>query len=77
MTDFCLTSRETRLPDGQHRQRHVVGGSGSPVVLHHVVLTKFPQEVFVMSDHDELEVCVIPALVDDTERRVVSIASAA
>ena len=34
-------------------------------MLHHVALAKFPQEVLVVGDDNELEVGVIPALIDD------------
>ena len=39
----------------------------SPVVLHDVGLTQLAEEVLVVSDDDQLEVCMGFAFVDDTE----------
>ena len=76
MIDFCLESRETRLRNGQMGRRQLVGAS-LPVVLHHIALSKLLKEVLVMSDDYELEVCVIPALIDNAARCVWCMVSTA
>ena len=79
MIDFCRESLETRLRIVVTKVRYVGLGESSvlslPVVLHHVALTKLTQEVLVVGDDYELEVCVISTLIDDTTRRMVSITS--
>lgn len=70
MIDFCRESLETRLRTVVTQVKYLnLGGSSVislPVVLHHITLTKLSQEVLVMRDDYELEVCVISALVDNT-----------
>ena len=48
--------------------REVIGRN-VPVIFHHITLTEFSQEILVMSDDDELEIGVVPALVDDATCR--------
>ena len=76
MIDFCRESLETRLRIDVTKVSYVGLGKSSvvglPVVLHHIALTKLPQEVLVMGDDYELKVCVISTLIDDTTSRMVS-----
>lgn len=47
-----------------HRTRHNKGVS-VPVVFANIALTELLQEVLVMRDDNELEIGVVPALIDD------------
>ena len=42
---------------------------GVPIILHYVCLSQLSQEVLVMCDDYQLEVCVVLPFIDNTIRR--------
>jgi hypothetical protein len=38
-----------------------------PIVLHHIALAQFPQEILIVRDDNELKIRPVLALVDDAD----------
>lgn len=47
---------------------HSLNQENTPIVLHHVALTQFPEEGLVMSNDDKLEITLVLALIDNSVR---------
>ena len=63
--DFCLASRDTRLPKDV-RIYQDDADKILPVILHDIGLTQLSEEVLVVGNDDQLEVRVVLPLVDNT-----------
>lgn len=63
--DFCLASRDTRLPKDVRIHRDDADKI-LPVILHDIGLTQLSEEVLVVCNDDQLEVRVVLPLVDNT-----------
>lgn len=63
--DFCLASRDTRLPKDV-RIYQDDADKILPVILHDIGLTQLSEEVLIVCNDDQLEVRVVLPLVDNT-----------
>ena len=63
--DFCLASRDTRLPKDVRIYREDADKI-LPVILHDIGLTQLSEEVLIVCNDDQLEVRVVLPLVDNT-----------
>ena len=68
MTLFCLKSLDTRLFAGVNFWKDDKTKIDKPVILHNFTLAQLSQEIFIMGDDYQLEVGMILAFVDDTDR---------
>lgn len=69
MTLFCLKSRDTRLSESEFLKWGRNEKIDKPVIFYNFTLTQLPQEIFIVSDDDQLEVGMVLAFVDNTDRK--------